>query len=140
MADLPALTQASTLTYGALRGDRNHRVWIAGAIRSLLRLYWSAEDSERLDEAAGKWWADDLEAFSKPVIEAAINDWRRGQTKRPTPADMIQLCGRHMPKSRPTLVQMPEREPITPEGKARIEAMVGRAFPELKRMPRSGDE
>jgi hypothetical protein len=140
MADLPALTQASMPSYGALRGDRSHRLWIGGAIRSLLSLYWRDVASERLDEAQGRWWADDLEAFPQTVIEAAINDWRRSQTKRPTPADMIQLCGRHMPKSRPVLVQMPEREPMTPEGKARIEEMIGRSFPELKRMPRSGDE
>jgi hypothetical protein len=120
MADLPALMQASMPSYGALRGDRNHRLWIGGAIRSLLSLYWRDVASERLDEAQGRWWADDLEAFPRPVIEAAINDWRRNETKRPTPADMIQLCGRHMPKARPVLVQMPEREPVTREQAAAI--------------------
>jgi hypothetical protein len=140
MADLPAVTSASMPCYGELRGNRDHRLWIAGAIASLLKLYWADDVSDRLDAAIGKWWADDLESFPKPVIEAAINDWRRSQTKRPTPADMIQLCGRHMPKPRPVLVQMPERGPMTPEGKARIEEMIGRSFPELKRMPRSGDE
>lgn len=137
MADLPALTNVSMPSYGALRGDRDHRLWIAGAISSLLKIYWTDDPSERLDAVAGKWWADDLEAFPQPVIEAAINHWRRNETRRPTPADMIRLCGMKMPKAlTPTVVPIRTAAPLTPEARARIAEMVGGAFPELKRMPR----
>lgn len=141
MAELPALTSASIPSYGAQRGDRNHRLWIAGAISSLLRLYWSDDASDRLDAAAGKWWADDLEAFPQPVIEAAINDWRRNEARRPTPADMIRLCGLKMPKALgPTVVEMPERKPVTREQAAAI--LNANGFGHIvKRMPKkSGDE
>lgn len=140
MADLPALTSASMPSYGEQRGDRNHRLWIAGAISSLLRLYWTDDASERLDAAAGRWWADDLEAFPQPVIEAAINHWRRNETRRPTPADMIRLCGMKMPKALgPTVVDMPERTPVTREQAAAIlnEHGYGDIF---RRMPRGGDD
>jgi hypothetical protein len=138
VADLPALTNASMLTYGAQRGDRNHRLWIAGAIASLLRIYWTDDPSDRLDAAAGKWWADDLEAFPMPVIEAAINHWRRNETRRPTPADMIKLCGMKMPKALgPTVVVLPDRTPVTREEAVEIIKASGRL---VKRMPRSGDE
>jgi hypothetical protein len=139
MADLPAVTSASMPSYGELRGNRDHRLWIAGAISSLLKLYWTDDPSDRLDAAAGRWWADDLQAFPQPVIEAAINHWRRTERHRPTPADMIQLCGRHMPKSRPTLVQMPEREPVTREQAAAI--LEANGFGQIvKRMPRGSNE
>lgn len=134
-------------SYGALRGDREHRVWIAGAIRTLLANYWQDDGSERLDAAAGKQWADDLEAFPQPVIEAAINHWRRTETKRPTPAHIIRLCGERMPRPTFNVVEFrePERVPCTPEqAKAILREHGYDREPEIarmvRRMPRSGDE
>jgi hypothetical protein len=127
------------LSYGALRGDRDHRVWIAGAISTLLRFYWTDEPNERQDAIAGQWWADDLEAFPQPVIAAAINEWRRGQSRRPTPHDMIQLCGKHMHKAPAEIVPLPERQRVTKEQADAI--LAERGFSHLvKRIQRSGEE
>jgi hypothetical protein len=73
------------------------------------------------------------------VIEAAINHWRRNEARRPTPADMIRLCGERMPRQKPQLVRLPDREPVTREQAAAILQENGFGHI-LKRIPRSGDE
>lgn len=103
MPDLPALpgqTPSSIASYGALRGDREHRLWIAGAIATLLANYWERDEPAPVAAALGKQWADDLEAFPQAAIAAAVNEWRRNETRRPTPAEIIRLCGKHTPKPR----------------------------------------
>jgi hypothetical protein len=109
--------------------------WIGGAVHTLLSFYYVPGEDQRVVAAQGRMWVEDLRGFPRHVIEAALRDWRRSETRRPTPADIIKLCRSHMP--RPRIVAEPQtvRE-ITPEAKARIAGMLGGAFPELKRIPR----
>jgi len=37
-------------------------------------------------------WLADLEEFGPEAVESACREWRRGQSKRPTIADMRALC------------------------------------------------
>jgi hypothetical protein len=114
-----------------------HRKWIAGAIKTLVTIVsgdWPSDP--RVDAEMGFMWANDLEGFPRPAIEAAINEYRRNETRKPAPAAIIALCRKHMP--RPTVVaqlEAPERR-TTPEERERIQAMVAETFPELRRMPR----
>jgi hypothetical protein len=136
MANIPAVSAPSSRA-----PDADHREWIAGAVSVLLAFYWQDREPDDLVLAEqGRLWCDDLEAFPRAVIEAALNQWRRTQTRRPSPADIIALCRKHMP--RPTAVaqlEPPERR-TTPEERERIQAMVAENFPELRRIQRSGEE
>lgn len=108
--------------------------WIGGAVLTLLSFYYVPDEDPRVVAAQGRLWVEDLRAFPRHVIEAALRDWRRNESRRPAPADIIRLCRQHMP--RPRVVSLPEhREPLTDEAKRRIASLVGGAFPELKRMP-----
>jgi hypothetical protein len=121
-------------------GQGADREWIAGAVATLLGFYWQANDDPRLVAAQGALWCDDLETFPRPVIELALNSWRRNQTRRPSPGDIIALCRKYMP--RPTAVaqlEPPERR-TSPEERERIQAIVAENFPELRRMSKAGDE
>lgn len=93
----------------------------------------------RLEAAMGKQWMDDLEGFPWPVIEAAIDEFRRTDDRRPTPARIRKLCVKHAPRP-PAEVYEPKRaEPPDEAEKARIRALTGQAFPELRAMPRGGE-
>jgi hypothetical protein len=137
MANIPAVSQHSSRVPAA----SEHRDWIAGAVSVLLAFYWQDREPDDLVLVEqGRLWCDDLQPFTRPVIEHALTTWRRTQTRRPSPADIITLCRKHMP--RPTAVaqlEAPERR-TTPEDRERIQAMVAETFPELRRMPREGDQ
>jgi hypothetical protein len=122
-----------------VRND-SHREWIAGAIATLLGFYWQRTDpDDRLEEAMGKQWCDDLQPFPRDVIDQSIAAWRRNQHRKPCPAEIIPLCRERMPKPRLISAPEPERERVTAEqAKALLEA---NGFGHIvKRMPRSGDE
>ena len=118
-----------------------HREWIGGAIKTLVSVVsgdWPTDP--RLEAEMGFMWANDLEWFPRDVIEAAVNDYRRNETRKPSPAAIIALCRKHMPK--PAVVaqlEAPARR-TTPEERERIQAMVAENWPELRRISRSGDE
>ena len=61
-------------------------------ISTLLSHYWTANEDAALREAQLSDWLDDLGEFPAAVVKEAIAEWRRGQTKRPTPADIRSIC------------------------------------------------
>jgi hypothetical protein len=135
------LTPSSPAHLGSPEERVSHRVWIAGAIKTLVAVVsgdWPTDP--RLEAEMGFMWANDLECFPQDVIEAAITAYRRSETRKPAPAAIIALCRKHMP--RPTAVaqlEPPERR-TSPEERERIQAIVAENFPELRRIPRSGEE
>jgi hypothetical protein len=136
MANIPAVSQPSSPAR-----DANHREWVAGAVSVLLAFYWQdREFDDYVLAEQGKLWCDDLAGFPRPVLERALTEWRKTQPRRPSPADIIALCRKYAPRP-PVVAQLeaPERR-TTPEERERIAAMVAENFPELRRIPRSGDE
>lgn len=113
-----------------------HRVWIGGAVKTLLTMYGDWPSDPRVEAEWGKAWADDLEWFPQDVIEAALTTWRRSETRRPTPAAIIVACRERMPR----VVALPApdacRPEPSPESRARVSALVASAFPELRRIPK----
>lgn len=83
-------------------------MWIAGAVRTLLTMYGDWPTDPRIEEAWGFAWANDLEGFPQSVIEQALDECRREETRRPVPAVVIKRCRALMP--RPRVVQ-PAEEP-----------------------------
>lgn len=120
--NLPEKAGGSTPSSQALRERVDHRQWIGGAIATLLSFYWRSEDDPRVSEAAGKAWADDLEYFPREVICSVLNSWRRTATRRPTPADIIQLCRARMP--RPTIVAPSPHRVRAPEERVATQAIL----------------
>lgn len=139
---LPAAPKPSTPSFPAhLRSDEArsaHREWIGGAIKTLVVICsgdWPTD--KRLEAEMGRMWMDDLEGFTADVIETAIDEFRRTEDRRPTPARIRKLCIKHAPRP-PAEVYEPKRtEPPSEEERARILAVTGQAFPELQRF---GDE
>lgn len=43
-------------------------------------------------EAQALDWLDDLREFGAEIVSVACMEWRRSQTKRPTPAEIRRLC------------------------------------------------
>ena len=144
MANLPALSRTLTPSLpehlAADDARDNHREWIGGAVKTLLLMFDSFPSDPRVQAEQGRMWADALEWFPKGVIEAAISAYLRTETRKPVPAAIIKLCREHMPRPEPVAqLEAPERR-TTPEERERIAKMVAANFPELRRMPRSGDE
>lgn len=98
----------------------DHRVWIAGAIRTLLMVYSDFPTDPRVAAEMGRMWADDLEWFPRDVIEGAVNRHRRSETRKPTPAAIIALCREAMPKPRAVPQIEAHRQPVTKEQAAAI--------------------
>lgn len=105
--------------------------WIGGAVGTLLSFYFVPDEDPRVVAAQGRLWVEDLRGFPRQVIEAALRDWRRNETRRPTPADIIALCRRGMPKPRP--VTQLERA-VPPEQRAKAKAVIG-DFLQTRRIP-----
>lgn len=119
----------------------DHREWIGGAIKTLVSIVsgdWPTD--KRLDAEMGFMWANDLEMFPRRVIEGAITEYRRTETRKPSPAAIIRLCRERMPKPAPATEPDATVRRTTPEERERIQAMVAENFPELRRVQRSGEE
>jgi hypothetical protein len=117
-----------------------HRAWIGGAIKTLVVICGGDWPTDlRVEAKMGEQWMDDLEGFPRDVIETAINEWRRTEPKKPTPAGIRKLCVKHNPRPPAEVYEPKNPEPPTAEEKARIEALIGEKFPEARRMPREGD-
>ena len=65
---------------------------IAGEITRLMSHYWTANEDTRLRAALANDWLEDLRGFPAHVVANACVEWRRGQTRRPTIADIRKLC------------------------------------------------
>lgn len=108
-------------------------------MKTLLSIYGDWPSDLRLQAEWGKAWADDLEWFPMDVIEAALVAWRRAESRRPTPADIIRLCRERMPKVVSARVSPPaERGAVSDAARARNRARVEAAFPELRRFRSEG--
>jgi hypothetical protein len=64
----------------------------AALIARLLNHFWTAADHPAVRQAQIEDWLDDLREFPYDDIRAACRDWRRTHTKRPTIAEIRNLC------------------------------------------------
>lgn len=64
----------------------------AALIGRLLAHYWTTNEPQEVRRAIAEDWLEDLGEFPAGVVEAACREWRRTQTRRPTPADIRTLC------------------------------------------------
>lgn len=120
------------------RGKEN-RTKIAGHISRLMSHYWTANEDPRLRKAQAEDWLEDLAEFHEGIVGEACRDWRQEQTRRPTPADVRQLC---LAATDPYEPPAPRHVPSTPETPAQVAARiakrqrVGEKFGELAQMLR----
>lgn len=54
--------------------------------------YWTSDDHPAIRQAQIEDWITDLIEFPIGVVEIVCQDWRRTQTRRPTPADLRALA------------------------------------------------
>jgi hypothetical protein len=77
---------------------------LAALIATLLSHFWTAADPPASREAQIADWIEDLHEFPYHDISAACRDWRRAHTKRPSIAEIRNLCreAHHQPRPAPT--------------------------------------
>lgn len=61
-------------------------------IARLMGHYWAADTPIEIRRELARDWLDDLREFGPMVIAEACGEWRRTQTRRPTPADIRALA------------------------------------------------
>lgn len=64
----------------------------AAVIGRLLAHYWASDEPPALRRVIADDWLEDLEEFGPELVGTACREWRRTQTRRPTPADMRALA------------------------------------------------
>jgi hypothetical protein len=64
---------------------------VSALVSKLLSHYWTADDHPATRQAQIEDWIEDLVDFKIEDVEAACREWRRTQTHRPTPAQIIAL-------------------------------------------------
>ena len=65
---------------------------IAALIARLMSHYWTAADPVQTRQAQLEDWLDDLVEFGPAAVAEACREWRRTQSRRPTPADIRRLA------------------------------------------------
>lgn len=70
---------------------------IAGIVAALMSHYWTSDELMAQRESQITDWIADLIEYPVGLIEAACTEWRRSQTRRPTPADIRALCRESAP-------------------------------------------
>lgn len=99
---------------------------------TLLSHYWQDRQDEIVAEAALADWMDDLEPYPEDVISHSIGMWRRMESKRPTPAALIALCRKRMPKPVAMVTHLdPEQPRCSPEQAERNRALITELWPDL---------
>ncbi len=97
-------------------------------IARLMNHYWTADDHPAVRQAQIEDWLEDLSEFGLGVVRFACGDWRRDQTRRPTPADIRRIAAvewnRQNPQAQPAY--QPEAAPRIEDETKRAE-MAGRA-------------
>lgn len=68
------------------------RVSVAGHIARLMSHYWTANDPPEIRRLQAEDWLEDLVEFGPDAVAEACRDWRRTQSRRPTPADIRLLA------------------------------------------------
>ena len=77
-------------------------------LRDLLRLYFVPSETPEAQVRQIALFVKDLEEFSDDCVWWAIREWRRNETRRPTPASLRQLC---MMRRHEALKAAPRPEP-----------------------------
>lgn len=72
-------------------------------ITTLLAHFWEGFADHALKKAVALDWADDLEEFPEWAVEDACRQWRRAESRKPTPADIRQRCHEETAQHRVTL-------------------------------------
>lgn len=54
--------------------------------------YWTADDPIEARREQVRDWIEDLVEFGPATVADACREWRRTQSRRPTPADIRRLC------------------------------------------------
>jgi hypothetical protein len=80
----------------------------AALIARLLNHFWTAADHPAVRQAQIEDWLDDLREFDYAEIADACRDWRRGHTKRPTIAEIRNLCREAKRQPAPAKTDMDE--------------------------------
>jgi hypothetical protein len=77
---------------------------LAALIATLLSHFWTAADPPASREAQIADWIEDLHEFPYHDIAAACREWRRAHTKRPSIAEIRNLCreAHQQPRPEPT--------------------------------------
>ncbi len=91
-------------------------------IARLMNHYWTADDHPAVRQAQIEDWLEDLAEFGLGVVRFACGDWRRDQTRRPTPADIRRIAVVEWCRQNP----QPQRA-YEPEAAPRIEDETKRA-------------
>ena len=72
-------------------GQINDRA-IAERISLLLAHYWTPDMDLSLRRELARDWVEDLREFPASIVAEACAEWRRGQTRKPTIADIRSIC------------------------------------------------
>jgi hypothetical protein len=78
----------------------------AALIARLLNHFWTAADPPAVRQAQIEDWLEDLREFAYDDISAACRDWRRAHTKRPSIAEIRNLCREAHQQPRPAPTDM----------------------------------
>ncbi len=54
--------------------------------------YWTGDDPIEARREQVRDWIEDLVEYGPAIVAEACGEWRRAQTRRPTPADIRRLC------------------------------------------------
>lgn len=102
---------------------------IAGLIARLLLHYWTGEMSAETRRLQALDWLEDLREFGPEIVAGACGDYRRTETRRPTPADIRRLCIKADEERR---AAQPLALPAMRAERAEIEARQARRYAELQ--------
>jgi len=79
---------------------------------ALLSHYYKPNMPDGIEELAMTDWIDALQGFPQMAVDDAVREWLRGETRRPTPADLRRRCAARVDKPKP---QIPEdQRPFKP--------------------------
>lgn len=115
--------------------------WTAMEVMALLSLYYQPDIPEGVDEMAMANWIEALADLPQDAVKLGMKAWIRGETRRPTPADIRRLAESHLEPKKPPAPEDDEWpfRPQVVDIKSRQEysARMAEAFPMIKRIPRA---
>src|SRR5260221_8727317 len=79
---------------------------IAERISTLMSHYWTSDDAQEFRALQLADWLEDLCEFPAHIVATACRTWRQTQPRRPTIAEMRELCSSAMPDLR---IRAPEK-------------------------------
>ena len=75
--------------------ERASPEWVAGQVKTLLSFYFREGVDERVLAEQARIWIENLSQFPQQVVSEACQEWISNQTRRPTPAHIVELCRKH---------------------------------------------